>query len=454
MTKSSKINRSEDDLDRRFRLIAEFNNRLNSIRGLETVVQELLSGVISVLEADACILRRIDGDRLVRMGDRGVPEGAMADTIPSNVGIAAELIGKGQPVCIQKAEEDPLTSGILEKPIVAAKKPFIFRSYAGAPVFADGRIIGVLGVYMVQEPRYFGSSDLTFLQIIANMVGSRLQQEKLLKQISEAPLQVRRQVTEILEIPHSDEPENKLARLEYAFRQNLNRLTVEFQPIRKPCQHSVEGFEALARWRHPEIGPVSPSQFIPLAERIGLMSAAGEKIRSAALGDFPKVCTIQNPCFLSLNVSTYELDQPDFSRQLMQSLPADYNSITIILEITERAILQHDSVAGRNLIELSEMGVPLFIDDFGAGYSSLSHLIDMPFKGIKIDKQFIPDHASDERRIQLLSTLVIMAKEMGLTVIAEGIETSIQEELVYNIGADLVQGYAIGRPASADKLIS
>ena len=239
--------------------------------------------------------------------------------------------------------------------------------------------------------------------------------------------------------------------LDMALRQALARheFHLLYQPQVDLRSGETIGLEALIRWRHPQLGIVSPADFIPLAEETGLMVQLGEWIlmeacRQAAQWDWQGR--------LSVNVSAVQFAQGDLVGAVCRALLASgLPPERLDIEITESMYIA-DSTENLVILEqLSAMGVSLAMDDFGTGYSSLSYLTRLPINKIKIDQSFVrslPDPKSEV----IIETTVAMARRLGKTVIAEGVETEQQRAYLAAVGCDIGQGYLFGRPSPAGEL--
>ena len=194
---------------------------------------------------------------------------------------------------------------------------------------------------------------------------------------------------------------------------------------------------------------VSPAQFIPLAEESGLILPIGQWILDAACAQLktwerdPRARDLQ----LSVNVSARQFHQPDFVEQVRQSLLASGADPTRLkLELTESVVLDNvETVIGR-MQELDRLGVGFSLDDFGTGYSSLSYLKRLPLDQIKIDQSFVRDVPGDPNDAAIVRAILAMSRSLGLQVIAEGVETEVQRDFLFENGCSAFQGYLFGRP--------
>jgi EAL domain-containing protein (putative c-di-GMP-specific phosphodiesterase class I) len=220
-----------------------------------------------------------------------------------------------------------------------------------------------------------------------------------------------------------------------------DELVVRYQPIVALAGLSAVGFEALVRWRHPTRGLIGPGEFIPVAEESGLIVPVGNHVLSRALAAAARWQRMSLPFrpspYVSVNVSTAQVRQPEFADLVRRELEASrLPEMCLMLEITESVLLRDDDTVWANLSALRDAGVRVAIDDFGTGYSSLSYLRRMPVDTLKIDRAFV-----EASTVHLLSTIVSLAGTLGLTVIAEGIETPAERDAVRAAGCEVGQGY-------------
>jgi diguanylate cyclase (GGDEF)-like protein len=249
-------------------------------------------------------------------------------------------------------------------------------------------------------------------------------------------------------LPQLDEASRDRARLENDLRHALDRdeLSVRYQPVLDLERDVVVGFEALLRWHHPQLGELAPDRFVPLAEDSGtivdlgawvLREVADQAVRLGRLVD--------DPPFLSVNVSPRQLQDPRFLAEVDAVLaPGDIDPARLLLEITERAVVVEDSE--RLLGELRERGVRLALDDFGQGQTSLRHLRRLPLDVLKIDRSIVTGGVADARDRVVLRSIVALGRDLGLTVVGEGVEDAEHATLLRVLGCQLAQGWAVGLP--------
>ncbi|WP_157944040.1 putative bifunctional diguanylate cyclase/phosphodiesterase [Blastococcus atacamensis] len=226
-------------------------------------------------------------------------------------------------------------------------------------------------------------------------------------------------------------------------------ITVHFQPILDMRADRVVGVEALARWTHPERGPVSPVEFIAVAEQSGLMPRLGEHVFRTACAELAALhAATGRRLRVGINVSGRQLADPTFPERVRAVLAeTGWPAAETVIEVTESLVEAESSTAVAALHELRALGLGVAIDDFGTGYSSLSRLDTLPAVILKLDSSFIATITSSTRRATMLRSIVGMADVLGLDVVAEGVETPEQDALLRTIGCSFGQGWLYGRPA-------
>jgi diguanylate cyclase (GGDEF)-like protein/PAS domain S-box-containing protein len=213
--------------------------------------------------------------------------------------------------------------------------------------------------------------------------------------------------------------------------------------------HRTVGAEALVRWLHPERGLLSPDQFIPLAEELGLILPLGQWVLEAACAQLKiwENGALTRDFVLSVNVSAQEFHQVDFAAQIKVLLERyDINPARLKLELTESMLLDSTEDVVTLMDTLKEMGVRFCLDDFGTGYSSLHYLKKLPVSQLKIDQSFVRDIVTDSSDKVIVRTIVVMAHSLDISVIAEGVETEEQYQLLLESGCTEYQGYLFGKP--------
>jgi diguanylate cyclase (GGDEF)-like protein/PAS domain S-box-containing protein len=216
----------------------------------------------------------------------------------------------------------------------------------------------------------------------------------------------------------------------------------------------VLGAEALLRWRHPDRGIVTPATFIPLAEETGLILPIGQWVLETACGQIKawqdRVDT--RKFVIAINVSAIQFHQEEFVDQVKSTVRKyQINPALLKLELTESIFLERIEEAVARMNALKEVGVQFSLDDFGTGYSSLQYLKRLPLNQVKIDQSFVRDIATDSSDTAIVRTIIAMAQSLDLDVIAEGVESEVQKELLADMGCTHCQGYLFGRPVSIEQ---
>ncbi|MDO9354030.1 MAG: GGDEF domain-containing phosphodiesterase, partial [Solirubrobacteraceae bacterium] len=226
-----------------------------------------------------------------------------------------------------------------------------------------------------------------------------------------------------------------------------NQIGVAYQPIVDGATRQIHGMEALARWNHPEQGPIAPTEFIALAEETGLIGALCHRVSIAASRELVALPPeLRRARWVSINVSPVQLRSPDFIRHARRMLAeTDIDPRLLRIEITENAVMHDPELAIRMLTQVKALGVSVWLDDFGTGHSSLAYLRQLPVDCIKIDRSFIAEIQGASAG-PLLHGIVSMARSVGCEVLAEGVETELQREALLGAGCRLMQGYLFGRP--------
>jgi len=242
------------------------------------------------------------------------------------------------------------------------------------------------------------------------------------------------------------------AELESAFMNS--QFELYYQPKVNLQTHQLYGAEALIRWQHPEHGFISPDIMIPIIEKSRLLQEITLWILNTALNQ-SRLMREHSPDFrIAVNISPQLLDSPELVELVSRALRIwDIDPQLLILEITETSIMVNEEIAQQNLRQLSEAGVMLSIDDFGTGYSSYSYLQQLPVQEMKIDKSFITTLLTEKNNERLVKSMITLGKDLGINVLAEGIETpEIQQQLI-DMGCQYGQGFLISRPLPATKIV-
>ncbi len=247
----------------------------------------------------------------------------------------------------------------------------------------------------------------------------------------------------------------RMLQLETDLRRAVERreICVYYQPLVALDGNRVVGFEALARWQHPERGLIHPAEFIPLAEETGLIIPLGEQVLREAcrqLADWHRRCPSARPPFVSVNLSAKQFQQPQLVQQIEHILrETGLAPGHLHLEVTESVVMHDAAAAAHMLAQLKTLGVRLSLDDFGTGYSSLSYLHRFPFDTLKVDRTFVGRMGADTESAKIVKTIVTLADELAIEVVAEGVETAEQFAQLCALGCQYAQGYAFAPPRTA-----
>lgn len=253
-------------------------------------------------------------------------------------------------------------------------------------------------------------------------------------------------------------PPRRQIELETALRRAVEHGELElfYQPILALDSLAPVGFEALARWHHPEHGFVSPGEFIPLAEETGLIVDLGRWALEAAcrqLRQWHESLGAAQGLSVNVNLSAVQLAKDDVVAAVCRALDrAGLAGSALRLELTESALIAHPELAAGKLSMLKEMGVGLALDDFGTGYSSLNHLHRFPIDCIKIDRAFMPSPEATAEQAKILRVMTLMARSLEMAVVAEGIEQAEQLTVLRELGCRYGQGYYFARPLPAEDI--
>ncbi|MBI2277958.1 MAG: EAL domain-containing protein [Dechloromonas sp.] len=239
-------------------------------------------------------------------------------------------------------------------------------------------------------------------------------------------------------------------KLEHELREALasGQFELHYQPKFDGATKCITGFEALVRWRHPGRGLVSPAEFIPVAEETGLIQPLGNWVIREACSQL-RAWREEGVAGLSVavNLSVHQLRSSDLLRVVVQALHENrLDGADLELEITESAAMEDPEASIAQLNALQQLGVRLSIDDFGTGYSSLNYLKRLPVHSLKLDRSFVRDIETDPNDVAICAATIALAHSLGLTVVAEGIETVAQHEFLQSQHCDCFQGYLFGRP--------
>ncbi|MGA7830950.1 MAG: EAL domain-containing protein [Terracidiphilus sp.] len=436
-----------------------------------------------IVEAEICGLNRQQEDErlavLVSTGIMDTPPEASYDTITRLAGeyFHADSVGLGfadegriwmKSCWCQTIRELPRDHSIFEMvaaedgPVVVpdiSKHPqrdqFLPRlrhlamaSFASVPVrLCDRKILGTLTIFFSRPSEPMTAEAIQTLENMAEMVSSLLELRRLRKNLSGNS--THRRASEDASSKGSWPTKSDL-------RQALdkNQFVLYYQPEVDLATRSIVGLEALIRWIHPERGLIPPMDFIPLAEESGLILPIGDWVLSQACNQIQRWCE-EDINHVSLRVGV-NLSARQFSRAGLADhveallVQAGISSRQLGLEMTESSLIPNVRIALEVLGSLRRLGVSLLMDDFGTGYSSLNNLHAFPFDVLKIDRSFVSRMTDGDQPLQIVRTIIELARVMGMDVVAEGIETSQQYRLLRDMKCRFGQGYLFARPLSAE----
>lgn len=230
------------------------------------------------------------------------------------------------------------------------------------------------------------------------------------------------------------------------------RLEVYYQPIYSLADSEIEGFEALTRWNHETLGMISPVKFIPLAEEVGLIDALSDFVMRKScrqINQLNENLSDRKPYLLSINLSCKQFSQSNLVKKIEDILlETDFSPHLLKLEITESVFFEHQENAVKMLNELRQLGIEINIDDFGTGYSNLSYLTQLPISTLKIDRSFISPLEDGGNNAQVVQTIIVLAQNLGIRVVAEGVENEAQLEHLKSLNCEGAQGFYFAKPMS------
>lgn len=243
--------------------------------------------------------------------------------------------------------------------------------------------------------------------------------------------------------------------LENALRRAIerNELVLHYQPQVSADGGRMVGCEALVRWQHPELGLLQPVQFIGVAEESGLILPLGNWVLATAARQLAAWQAQGYDLLMAVNISALQFRQSDFVdgvRRILAETGADPGKLE--LELTESALMQPTPEVLARMNQLRELGIRLALDDFGTGYSSLSYLKRLPIRRLKLDRSFVKDVPGDQEDVAIAMATLSLARDLGMDVVAEGVETEIQRQFLAERGCPVMQGYLFSRPLPVDEL--
>ncbi len=241
--------------------------------------------------------------------------------------------------------------------------------------------------------------------------------------------------------------ETKILERDIQFAVNDGQLSLVYQPIVSLTENKIVKVEALARWQHPQLGAISPMTFIPMFQNAGLISHFNDWLFEHALNQLKQWQTEFKDLMLSLNIPASFCHNHVLGKEFLSQLKEkDLSCDKIELEITESNLMEKPELSLQVLTELRNNGIHIAADDFGTGYSSMSYLTDLPLTTLKIDKRFLKGIPENTKNCNVVRTIIVLGKSLGLTVVAEGVEYPAQRKFLQENGCHLAQGYLIAKP--------
>ena len=243
--------------------------------------------------------------------------------------------------------------------------------------------------------------------------------------------------------------------LDTDLRRALDRdeMELHYQPIISMRDRTISGFEALLRWSHRSRGVISPNEFIPLAEETGLIYDLGQWVLGKAckqIAAWNKSKKKEDQLEISINLSSRQFSDPNLVEGIVENIQkSGFDAEFLKIEITESALMQNAQRSVSMLNQLKDLNIKVCVDDFGTGYSSLSYLHTFPIDTLKIDRSFVHDMSRNFRNMEIIRTIIMLAHNLKLDVIAEGVETGEQDAQLSALGCQFAQGFYFSRPINS-----
>jgi EAL domain-containing protein (putative c-di-GMP-specific phosphodiesterase class I) len=392
-------------------------------------------------KADAVLLGFADESRVWIKSWAGQP----IREIPRRNSVFEMVLAADGPVVVSDAAALPEDQRLL----IQSRRPDIV-SFASAPVRSmEGCILGSLTILCRESLDGMTTGQISMLESLANIVASQLELRRIQNSLNSQPPRKRRPAVAIAPQsqiwPRSEDLHRALEQRQFV---------LYYQPEVELTTRKIIGLEALIRWNHPQRGLIPPMNFIPLAEESGLILPIGDWGLAEACGQIRKWCR-QDPRSSTLRVCV-NLSARQFSREGLADhvetllLQTGISSGQLGLEMTESSLIPNVNTALQVLGSLRCLGVSLLLDDFGTGYSSLNHLHSFPFDVLKIDRSFVGRITESEQSLQIVRTIIELARVLGMDVVAEGIETVEQYQVLLKLGCRFGQGFLFSRPITAE----
>ncbi len=391
--------------------------------------------------ADTVLLGFADESRIWTKSWWGEP----VRELPRRDSIFDMVLTGDKPVIVPEVGADPRFAG----------RPLMLRrlqvgSFASVPVRGPhSEILGCLTIFGMAPRRPVRAEELQMLESLADMVSSQLELRRLRRIFDRQESTPQRAAQKGVAGIWPRRPDLRRALDQGQFR-------LYYQPEVELATRKIVGLEALIRWLHPDRGIVPPMDFIPFAEECGMILPIGDWGLAEACSQIHKWCD-EDLCRRGLRVCV-NLSARQFAREGLADHVEDLlhrfgvSSRQLGLEMTESSLIPDASTAMEVLGNLRRLGVSLLMDDFGTGYSSLNHLHQFPFDVLKIDRSFVSRMTEGEQPLQIVRTIIELARVLGMNVVAEGIETRAQYDLLLQLGCRYGQGYLFAKPMPADEV--
>jgi EAL domain-containing protein (putative c-di-GMP-specific phosphodiesterase class I) len=322
-------------------------------------------------------------------------------------------------------------------------------SFASVPVRSgEGKILGALTIFGCQPRRKMSLDELRMLESLADMAASQLELRRMRRTFN----------GQVLRQPHAAASVTAIWPSSVDLRSALDQhqYVLYYQPEVELSTRRIVGVEALIRWKHPERGMIPPMDFIPQAEESGLILPIGDWGLGEACRQIQRWCRedIENSSLrVCVNLSASQFSREGLADHVEALLrQTGVSSRQLGLEMTESSLISDIGTAMEVLGSLRRLGVSLLMDDFGTGYSSLNYLHSFPFDVLKIDRSFVSRMTDGEQPLQIVRTIIELARVLGMDVVAEGIETCEQYLLLRQMGCRFGQGFLFARPMPAEAL--
>ncbi len=403
-------------------------DRLESLRSYgvldtppEPVYDNLARVAAQLCETPMAALTLLDADRSWVRARHGID----INELPRGATFCEHVVAHEEPIVLADAQADPRFAAAAARGV---------RAYAGVPLIGrDGLPLGALCV-LDSRPRRLDEQVVEWLHLLAEQAVGHMELQRTDHRAGLAPAfhtEVRLR------------PERVRAALD------AGELVPWFQPIVDLATGRACGAEALLRWEHPLHGTIAPGAFLPMLEATGLILPTGREVLRRSLRALRCLYDrglAQPPYGISVNVSAHQASQPGFARTVLAELDrAGVAPTSLTLELTETGGSTPIDIIRTELEQVRAAGVRIDADDFGNGYSTIQRLLDLPLTGLKLDLSLVSQVPHDHRVARVVQWLVRGARDLGLTVTAEGVETEAQRDFLREVGCDRAQGYLFGR---------